>query len=198
MRRGLLTFALASVAALSAGAAHALIINVDGTTSTGTTLSVGAGDYTLSYATSGGLYDGVNPWSDVSGCNASGKNCTHGWVEYFSLSEDGHVYEYAGPAHPFATAAEALATTIASPFFFNVDGGSFSSIAYPVPLDLSATTSLTFFFPDSVYTDNEGGISLLLSPVVAAVPEPSDPALIVAGLAGLGLYRRRQRNRSVQ
>jgi len=178
---------IAAVAALSAGAANAATINLDGVAnasldgSTGVTLTLGPGDYTVAPIIDD--YVAFNRWGHVDACF---EYCMNGWEHSYRVIIGATEIGFgpnAGLGGPgpfsdhsyYATAAQAFAAAQpASPAF-----------------TLSATTQVTFYIYDNYLDDNLGGISLEIEG--AGVPEPTTWATMLAGLALVGTALRRRR-----
>jgi len=204
--------------ALAAASAQAgtQIVNISGANATGTIRSLAAGTYTIHFigADQGGLYDGYSPWSDNAGCDGSGMNCTTGFVENLAIDfgfggtvfshADGYQYGLLpapGNNHIFSTGAAAIADIEASDIVRATlaqvnDPSAYSSIGGPITFTLGAGQDVNFFIYDYPYSDNRGGISILLDDGLTAnpaVPEPASWAMLVMGLAVVGGAMRRRR-----
>lgn len=125
-----------------------MIIDVDSRSSVGVTIPLAAGGYRLVPITTaeGGAYTAWNPWSTVSGCNASGTSCSQGFrmhsqVRSASLGSRDVVANYG--AHATAQSA-------------------FDAQALPARFRLAQAEPVTFIVPDIIYNDNYGGISFRL------------------------------------
>ena len=134
----------------------------------GVSLSLGAGDYRVTYDR--GAW---NAWGGDTSCTST--SC-HGWLNSFNIfSADGSVDDDVGAPFdgtwPTPGEAETLGRN-ASPFLFH----------------LATAQTVKFFINDSDYSDNLGSISISVSPV----PEPAAGAMLLAGLGLLGLRGRRK------
>ena len=128
----------------------------------------------------GGAYNAWNAWSVEAGCDASGANCECGWVNSWSY---------------FLNGDKSTATWVGDGNRFSTDVGALASATKIQPiLDVS---SITFFIADtqkngvSAYSDNVGGISLLVD--FQSVLEPGTLALFGIGLLGMGAARRKKK-----
>jgi hypothetical protein len=194
-----------------AGPSAAAVVDITSLNGSGTTVLLGAGTYRLSYAgvSGGGADDAWNPWTNVSGCDSSGMNCTNGWLDAFAIDfghgvgsfdrQDGFQFGHvpsAGDNGLFATAAQALAAYSAytldeAPLPQAGNPGAYSSVGGPVTFTLSGAQLVNFFILDDPYGDNTGGVSLKVS---AGVPEPATWAMMITGLFGAGAVLRRRRS----
>ena len=189
--------ALAMIAAASPAAAQQ-IININALDSSGQqVLSLAPGTYSVSLigTANGGAYNAWNPWG-VTNCSSPGTTCT-GWVDDFGITYDGLTTVYVNGLH-YLSDTDALAANQA---IIASDSATFSpdqqtgvtNSGGTIMFTLVAPTDVTFSIFDTPYYDNSGGISLSLSAVRGAVPEPSTWALMLMGFAGLGLAVRRNR-----
>lgn len=180
------TFVLTTAGAASA----ATIVNLDGRTNTsvgganGVLLNLAAGVYEVTFVED--QYTAFTRWNSVSGCDSVGEHCRTGWensarivaggVEYLfgDANASGGYGPKAGELAYFATPDASLAHAVAN---------------YSLRFTLSEAGSVRFYIHDTPVTDNHGGVSLS----VAAVPEASTWAMLVAGfgLVGVGMRRRR-------
>ena len=191
-----------------AASAQAQIVNIDAATSAGTVLDLAPGDYVLGFAAAadGAAYLGWNPGASAT---------QSGWVDTFAIDVDGATRTFAaiGGVH-----ADVDATASASTFglYEVLDDGTLAASATN-GLHLDAAAQLRFHVDDRYYADNIGGVSIKVAPwhwifgkpghptpvkpaptpvtppVVAAVPEPSQVALLLAGLGVVGLVAHRRR-----
>ena len=207
--------AAAALAVVCAAApAAAAVINVDALSGAGTTVALGAGTYTVSYAglAGGGNYDAFNFWGEVTGCDAQGTGCARGWTNSFAIDFGGGVgtaYGLAtvgGVRQLFDTAAHAFAVYSTSILqsatlaqvgnnanYFHQGTNAYVDVAQPITFTIASDQNVRFFVLDTNYPDNIGGVSLQL----AAVPEPSTWALLIAGFGTLGTAMRRRTKRAV-
>ncbi len=191
------------------------IVNISAASGAGTSVVLAAGNYTVKFigAAGGGLYDGYSPWSSNSGCDGSGMNCSNGFVENLSIDFGhgvGNFDRIDGFAHGqltvlgnnfiYATGAQAIAqiqtgdiVRAALPGAANL--ANYSATTNPISFSLLAPQSVNFFIFDDPYSDNRGGISILLDDGigVGGVPEPATWAMMIAGfgLTGVAIRRRR-------
>lgn len=169
----------------------ATIIDIESTNPFGTTLSLAAGTYSLSYIgqADGGRYNAWTAWSPGGDCGGGPGSCPNGFINELRIegvtADPLYIGDHFNPIWP--TAAEALqaAKTQHSPF----------------TLTLTDPTTVRFLVGEGAqfaqtgvdgpaWRDNSGGLSLTIS----AVPEPGPAALMFAGLLLLGgTVRRRQR-----
>ncbi|MCJ8279060.1 MAG: PEP-CTERM sorting domain-containing protein, partial [Rivularia sp. ALOHA_DT_140] len=121
-------------------------------------------------------YDAWNAWgrNRVSGCDANGEECSKGWLNGFSISSDDFTKKIPNVS-PYATPLIALQNALNTTF------------------TLTSDSTVNFFFRDTNYRDNFGGVSLKLSSV-QAVPEPASVLglLAVGSIAVSGLKRKKQ------
>jgi hypothetical protein len=187
-----LILAIASAGAITlCTPAEATIVNIDGRSSVGTTLTLAAGTYSATYAgiSGGGAYDAWNAWGQVGGCDGAGENCSEGWLNQFTIDfGGGHFDSYAAlnPAQRVVgTAAQSLADYQAGPLLVSHDGAA--DVVGTIQFTLASAQSVQFLVEDTPYGDNLGGVSIDLSSNSApGVPEPSTWALIVMGFGALG------------
>lgn len=166
-----------------AAGAQATVINLDYSGPVDHQVDLTAGTYEITPLgiADSALYDAVNFWGFVSGCDSSGENCANGWRWTYSLGDapggGGSVVSSYSSTTTYADALDALAAAKA---------------AGPFQFTLAASQSLYFRFVDSNYSDNLGGASFDLSSVIRTVPEPGTLALLGFGLIGFAVGRRRK------
>lgn len=206
--------AAALIAVCAAAPAAAAVVNVDALSGAGTTVALGAGTYSVSYAglAGGGNYDAFNFWGQVTGCNSQGSGCGRGWTNSFAIDFGGGVgtaYGLAtvgGVRQLFDTAAHAFAVYSTSTLqsatlaqvgtnanYFHQGTNAYVDVAQPITFTLASAQNVRFFVLDTNYPDNLGGVSLQL----ASVPEPSAWALLIAGFGAVGAGMRRRGKRAV-
>jgi hypothetical protein len=183
-RTTLMLALLVIAAGAFSGVAHAgpIIVDLDATDpANGYTLYVNPTDeivVTQIGTEEGGKYDAWNAWgrvtcSEADGCPAG--TGVNGWINNWSYYFDGEstdpVLVADGLRYPDADLALANAVSV-DPF--------------------TGMYSITFFINDRPYSDNVGGISLLVD-VRKQVPEPGTLGLLGLGLVGLGFVQRRRR-----
>lgn len=146
-------------------------------------VSLSAGDYMIDLGE--GAFTAWNAWSgDVSGCDAEGRNCEHGWLNQSVLQSSlGEIL--IGDIGRYATAELAMA--------------SFVSVAF----SLFEDETVAILNPDSWQPDNLGGVSLSLMVALAegvaapmtsnvAVPLPATAPFAIGAFAALALVSRRR------
>lgn len=200
----------AGVAALAmASQASAAIVNVSAAGPAGTTVSLAAGTYTVTYAgiADGATYDGWNPWSTTAGCDGAGTNCSQGFLNAFAIDfgfgvnnfnhVDGYQFGYVatpGNSGKYENAAQALTAYRALPISFAALPDAANTSAYtlassPITFTLASAQQVNFFILDNPYGDNVGGVSLFVNgPPVSggAVPEPATWAMMIGGFGLIG------------
>lgn len=174
---------LAGVVTLAASAVTAAtLVDIDARTNTTTNpvnVLLDAGTYDVT-PTDTGAFLAWSPWALNSGCDQDGGGCTNGWIFNYSYRIDFDPSEQTtvGGAGIWATPELAFAT------------------GFPIELTLPVQQTVSFFVSDSQYTDNRGGISLLITPrngEPSIIPLPATlPLLLGAGLMLLGLGRFRR------
>lgn len=126
-------------------------------------------------------YTAWNGWRNVLGCDAQGSVCQNGWLTYFRYDRGGdstiNDTKLLGDATSWATSELAFQAAKAR-------GSQF--------IDVTAPTTLRFYIADNWHYDNVGGVAFQITQV-AAVPEPETYAMMLAGLAGIGLLARRKK-----
>jgi hypothetical protein len=184
---------------LFATSSQALVININAANATGVTVALEANtDYTLTYAsggTPGATYLAWNPWGFVSGCDVNGTRCSNGFSELFNiLGTGGNVYTFATVRAPYVSALLANSDAVSGPIVARLNGGPWSSLGSSVISfrQINAVDAV-FFIPDTNYSDNTGGVSLILTNV-NSVPEPESYALTLVGLALVGAAARRRKS----
>lgn len=206
---------LGAVAALALGAteagATATVVNVSATSSAGTTLSLGAGQYSFSFigTAQGGAYSAASAWATTTGCDGAGRNCSQGWLTalFIDLGNTVGAFDrttglaywpqpYLSPYFATPEAANAAAQT--GTFIATTLAGTPSAdTTAPFTFSLASAQDVNFFLKDSYYGDNRGGISIALARVGAAVPEPATWAMLLAGFGAVGFAMRRKREQRV-
>jgi hypothetical protein len=134
------------------------IVNLDATThsqSNPVRLTLPAGTWTLTPAdtTGGGDFTAWNAWGVATGCAPDGSGCATGWL---------HVYTYAS-----ASLGERAGGSYAGRY--QTPELAFQK-AVPVTIVLGAEEEVAFWIGDSVYTDNLGGVSLIVTAGCAVAP----------------------------
>lgn len=121
-----------------------------------------AGDYIAWKATAG----------VASGCDASGENCTDGWINQYGIDIGNNGFDFATDVAVFSTGTfETAALALAN--------------AASVQFTLDATTDVAAFFLgfDAANNgDNQGGMSLRVAPI----PEPTSALLFAFGSLVVG------------
>lgn len=136
-----------------------------------TSLSLAAGDYFLQ-ATGGGW----NAWGIVGGCNASGANCSEGYLNFFTYVLNG------GPPQSVSNGRWATPSLAIA----NAPSGS---------ITVSSSSTLELYISDSYFADNIGSLDVTVS-AVTATPEPASLVLLATGFSALaGAARSRRRSR---
>ncbi|PHS31373.1 MAG: hypothetical protein COA95_06120 [Methylophaga sp.] len=157
-------FFIASIAANAA----TVDLNAE-TASNAVMLDLTAGTYNVTaYA---GTYTAWNAWGNTYGCDGNGANCTHGWINNYSIDtpETGSFLTTNGMR--YETAELALLNALS------------------VTFTLLSDATVKFFIQDAPYGDNVGGISLMVNP--SAVPVPAAAFLFAPALIGfMGLRRK--------
>ena len=191
--------ALAMVLAASPASAQQ-IININAQDSNGQqALLLQPGTYSVDLigTADGGTYNAWNPWG-ITNCSSPGTNCT-GWVNDFGITYDGLTTEYVNGLH-YVTDTDALAANQAiiasdSATFSPYNQTGVTNSGGTLLFTLLVPTTVTFGIFDSPYYDNTGGISLSLSSVQSAVPEPATWAMMLFGFGAIGFAMRRKRVR---
>jgi hypothetical protein len=188
--RSLFALSALSLASICSSMAHATVVNIStslngnpvvfadptpGITDVGTTLQLAAGTYRVAAVDTsfaGAQYTAALRFSGVSVPTVG-----YEWNHFISINGAAGVKHGYGEGAPSqdgdyqATAALAFAHAPAAYQF-----------------TLSNPSAVTFYWRDSEFGDNSGGISLN----VTAVPEPESYALMLAGLGMLGFLARRK------
>lgn len=144
-----IVFSMAAVA-ISAVPLKAIVVDLDALTrfeSNPVVVPLPAGTYTITPIdpSMGGAYTAWLPFPSVGGCDANGENCSQGWFHSYGVRID------AGPAFTFF-----------NPGFFATPGQAFAN-AVTASVTLATAGELKLWIPDSYYSDNSGGVSLLVS-----------------------------------
>lgn len=163
------TFAAAAAISVLCSAATAAVIDafaLDVTSAAGTDSSVvlNAGE-TYRLTVSGTILIGSNPTRHVAD------------AEYFNLGGP-------SPAPIDGTSTEIGVGVDGA----DIDFGAFNPTNVYSALIVGDGTTINVFFSDSAYGDNSGSLAV----EIATVPLPAGMALMLSGLAGLGLARRRK------
>lgn len=182
---------LAVAVLLSAGAAQAQIVNIDATH--GFTYDGGGSDPApqpgqhinpigsrLTLTLDPGTYTLTNAWgqpgAQFSAWSYNVGTSSWGWAFVLYDAADDRVLRYFEAGNVQNSAAAVAAQPAVQQF-----SGQ---------LVLAQRTTVGFTLRDYFVPDNDGGISVQLA---APVPEPASAALLVAGLAAVGLLARRRR-----
>ena len=134
-------------------------------------LMLSAGIYSVDYIgkNDGGAYDAWNAWGSVFGCDSNGENCSIGWLSRYSISSNNFNQTLAGNSR-YDTALMAMQNALDTSF------------------TVASDSTVNFFIPDSVYGDNEGGVSLRLSS--QSIPEPASIlGLLSVGAIGISIFK---------
>ncbi len=139
--------------------------------------SVAAGTYRIEEVDknfAGAQYTAWNPWSYVSNCDSQG-HCPNGagWISAFA----------------FDTGAGTAVTSLGYNSRWATPELAFANRGAGTTVTFNAPTTLRFYIPDNPHYDNQGGISVNITPV----PEPETWALTLAGLGLLGVAARRKK-----
>ena len=167
--RSSLAAALALLLAASPASAQTGTFPLNIFTGAATTLSLGAGTYTIQ-ATSGSW----NAWGGaVGGCDSFGANCSTGYLTNFHYALNGGPLQSGGNgiwATPALALANAPLHTIVAP----------------------PSSTLQLQVMDSYYNDNVGSLGVTVA-AVTTTPEPASLALFATGFAGIVAVGRRRR-----
>ncbi|WP_227364048.1 VPLPA-CTERM sorting domain-containing protein [Sedimentitalea arenosa] len=158
-------------------------------------LSLAAGTYNITPTKD--LYESWSRWSANKNCDNSGENCTQGFEQSFAFfmvdtataGADGRVGDVRS-----APTDNSLTNLVnySVPFtesFFATPGQGYDAVAGTVMASFTLDTAqdVGFYIHDNWVADNRGGVSIN----VAAVPLPAGLPLLLAGLGGLALVRRK-------
>jgi hypothetical protein len=146
------------------------------------------------------------PYSSGASNEAWNYNTTlsSSWVWAFAVSTtagvvllDDYVGTAAGTIQTFATADLAASASGIKTFdgLTLLSATTTAGFSDTLIITGTGTTTVNFFIPDSVVTDDAGGIALNVALQSTGAPEPAIPLLIGTGLAALALYRRKRQSR---
>lgn len=152
------------------------------------TLALGPGSYLVTPAshdvTPAAAFVAAMRFSNVTGCQSGGERCTQGFEHSYYLKIGagmGTEYGYGGGIGP-------VPGNVAGAAYFDTNTNAFAHAA-SATFSLASTTNVTFYWLDDTWSDNQGGISLS----VAAVPEPHEWAMMLAGLGIVGTIAGKRR-----
>jgi hypothetical protein len=202
-------FATVAAFALGAAQAHATVVDVAATSATGTTVHLDAGNYSFSFigTAQGGAYNAASPWQDVAGCSGAGNNCSQGWLTAIFIDLGNSVGTFdrtTGLAFwpqpyltPYYSTADAALAAAASGTFIEttLTNTPYHDTTSPFGFSLASAQDVNFYFKDSFYADNRGGVSISLNKM-AAVPEPATWAMMLVGFGALGTVMRRRKTQT--
>lgn len=186
-------YAAAALAALalSTGANAATTVDVSGSTnssldgSNGVSVELGAGTYVLTFIQQ--QFTAFNRWSSSDGCNASGASCSQGF-------ENSVNYIIGGVTYNFGDGQGGYGPLPSGGYFDTAANSLTHSSTYTTQFTLADAGSVKFFIYDDYIGDNQGGVSLSISPLAAAVPEPATWAMMILGFGLVGGALRRRRS----
>ena len=202
-----MVLAAAAMAATIPAAQAATAVDVSALNGVGTTVALAAGTYNVTFTS--GAYQAWNAWSNVSGCDGNGANCSQGWLVSlqidtgnmgaFDRTQGSSYYFSNGANYPriFSTAGAALAEAQTGAGLMQAALADYANpnaftAASGITFTLSSAQLVNFAILDTPYGDNSGGVSILLS---NAVPEPATWALMILGFGAVAAAMRRQRTR---
>jgi hypothetical protein len=174
--KALINFVAGTALALGAAtAASATVVNLDAKVDRqadgGTVfLELNAGKYSVSPFdnTGAGGFDAWNAWSRTT-CNDEGV-CTRGWLTNYAIRiGNGDTMDFRSGV--FKTPELALENAVTATF------------------TLDEMETVAFFINDSNFRDNKGGVSLQVS----EVPLPAGVVLLLTGVGGLAIAKRRNK-----
>lgn len=158
-------------------------------------LSLDAGTYEI--LPTRDLYTSWSRWRSSNGCDASGKSCTTGFEHSFAFflpdsataGSGGLVDEVRNDAFDASKTNLVNYSLPFTPAFFKSGEDGYDDVAGTVMarFTLDSAQQVGFYIHDNVIRDNRGGVSL----EVSAVPLPAGLPLLLAGLGGLAILRRK-------
>jgi hypothetical protein len=173
-----------------AGTQAATQIDILSTNPFGTTLSLAAGAYSLSYIgkSDGGAYDAWTAWSADTDCGGGPGSCPRGFINELRIEGIAPEPIFVGDHFTVIWDTELQALDAAR------------TRHSPLTLTLPNDVTVRFLVGESAafgetgvdgpaWQDNSGGLSLTIS----AVPEPAALALLLAGLGTIGIAARSRR-----
>ena len=176
--------ASAAAAGLAATPASAAIVNLDALTNSGMTatnavsLNLGAGSYSVTPII--GAFTAFSRFNTIGGCNNIGGSCRTGFEHSYFVTIGATSTGY-GSNSGLGTLGP------------QTTGGYYASAAQAFTLDatssmftLAAPQTVKFWIFDDFLSDNSGGVSLN----VAAIPEPANWAMLIAGFGMVGAMMR--------
>lgn len=192
-----LAFAFAAATTVLAMPANAAtIVNVSGvanaslTGGNATTVSLAAGTYSLSFIQD--AFTAFNRFVSTTGCNAAGANCASGWENSVRYIINGVTYNF-GDGN-----ANGGVGPISGGGYYSTAAGSLAAAAqYATTFTLTAPGTVGFYIYDDQLSDNNGGVSLSIAPLAAAVPEPATWGLMILGFGAMGAVIRRKTRTAV-
>ncbi len=225
MTKSRLLFSVSAATLLAfASAAEAAVVNIDAVIEGGTTVALGPGTYTVSFAgiAGGGLYDGFSYWPANVGCDGGGANCDRGWVDHFAIDlgnagifdrSNGTGYGLAGAAgfRPvWDTASRALLeystrtlqSQSLSTIYASMDpnppnyfmAGTGTYNNVVGPITFTLAAAQNVNFFITDFPHTDNRGGVSLNVLSTAVPEPATWAMMILGFGAIGSAMRR-RNR---
>jgi hypothetical protein len=150
-------------------------------------LVLGPGAYTVTPVATpaaGALYTAANRFGFVDQCGTGGTGCKIGWEHNYWVKVG-----TGSAATPVGSAPAGGIGPHVGGAYFASDALAFGNAAGTTLNIAAANTNVRFYWLDDHWNDNQGGLSLNVTPV----PEPHEWAMLLAGLGMVGAIARRRR-----